>query len=1143
MIRSLNTTIAALIAVAIVAFSCADHPASPSALPDTIDAGPPSAQASSVHQCLGYYLLAIDTENESVDVLPMRSGQWHFNLVGMLNSTMGVSAAMVPGESDPPNGLFVLDITLTHPFPMKQKFSGFDVKGVLITPGTLDISPLILADVDETRLENADGYTRWWNPTEFTTPGVLGYTQGVLTGSSATLLTATVNPYKLFADILGPEDPLSMVSDEPLDSDMGRAVFRAGSANTRRYRISFEMDPGPKVIFGYAIDCAWDFPDPNPPGEIPDDFPIEANQPEAFRVVLAPTANSLYYDSETATGGGMLRLQVNVHDWQGQAAANIADEVSVVRIFAPELMAGGVTADFLDETSVKARYTADLWGTAVPSRAGETLVVCRVGSADGSAYRQGAPPAPETPISAWQVITVDIPDPVCAADDNEDFQDAVPLDFGGLAVDQVCTPDDLHDLYSFQFDLGFAVTGEIRLYCDGAPTALRLYDEDESLVAETMIATDNILILDLDELQLMPMTYYIEVAVIVTDGMRPYMIENDGQLVDVTPNPLEVTPPGLYCNADFVWVEDDYAYMLGDGVWVYDISDPANPAQVAENRDARVHYAADFHYPYCYFKQYAGIGQWEINLVDFTDPSSPVLHEGVLQYTDKPADLVMNSTHLYTGNKLSPLSDIFIYDWASDPTSLSQVGTFQVPYEPHVLDLLDPEGPDTYLVVATWSDVLTYSVENPSSVSPKGDYSWPAGAARDIVTSGDYIYVAHDLSGGGDGWLYVLRQTTDPDVVQVGTVDIPGAASRIDFDSSYAYLGDGIAGLTICNVANPASPQHTSTTELVSYGTDVAFNDGAAYVVAKDAGLQAFDVTDPANPSELSWIKVINNPGMIVEKDGYLIIGDSTMLYYGIKILDISNPANAFVAGYYHADWQLSRLALEGDVLALSGLDHWGLCDVSDPLNIVEAGSGTTSNNISATGLRGDVLYISHNVPGSPELLIYDISNINSPVPQAPLALSQLPYQILFKDNYMYLICYAEVTVYDLTDPLAPVYAGNYVGPGISRGDIRGDYLHLTRDTALEITSLADPTTPAYMGSVDIPTMDPLDKLLVNGQFAYVGSMSLPTYACYVWPPDSPSNFGPLYPSDDISAGITLVYDGYLYESTEMVGLRIFDLY
>ncbi|MCK4720659.1 hypothetical protein KAU08_08370, partial [bacterium] len=311
MYRSQNPLIILVLFSMILLIGCQGHPASPDIQQQSdLTSREPQSDIRS-HHSLGSYLVELNTRDSSVDILPLRSSDLHLNLTKIFVNMMGLDIVVVPGESDPPTGLFVLDFTLTHPLDEQPQFSIFDVKGIVLTPGTLNIGPLVFADAGETRLENADGYTRWWNPTEFTQPGIFGYTDGLFTNTTAGQLTSTVNPYKYFADILGPEDPLSAVYYEPLENDMGRGVFTDGASNTRRYNLRFPMDPGPTVLFGYVIDGCWDFPVPNPPDAVPDDFPIEANQPEAYDIVVAAKANSLYYDSESGTGGGVLRLQVN----------------------------------------------------------------------------------------------------------------------------------------------------------------------------------------------------------------------------------------------------------------------------------------------------------------------------------------------------------------------------------------------------------------------------------------------------------------------------------------------------------------------------------------------------------------------------------------------------------------------------------------------------------------------------------------------------------------------------------------------------------------------------------------------------------------------------------------------------------------
>jgi len=140
---------------------CSDNPALPQQVLVTESLSPNDTDNTNPHRNMGFFSLVIDREAGSIDAIPLRSSDWHVNLVGVLNSTMGVTAVGVPAEHDPPKGIFTFDITLKHPFATKPQLAGFDVRGILITPGTFNIGPLVFADTDETRLLNADGYTRW----------------------------------------------------------------------------------------------------------------------------------------------------------------------------------------------------------------------------------------------------------------------------------------------------------------------------------------------------------------------------------------------------------------------------------------------------------------------------------------------------------------------------------------------------------------------------------------------------------------------------------------------------------------------------------------------------------------------------------------------------------------------------------------------------------------------------------------------------------------------------------------------------------------------------------------------------------------------------------------------------------------------
>jgi hypothetical protein len=1133
----------------LILIGCSGNPTTPSGQQSSV---PDIREAADVisHHCLAYYMLAVDTRTFEVEAIPLRSGEWHFNMVGMLNNTMGVSAAVVPGESDPVNGLFVLDISLEHPLPTAPQFAGFDVKGILMTPGTLALGPLTFAGVGETHLENADGYSRWWNPTEFTTPGIFGYTQGALTKASESVLTATVNPYKYFADILGPTDGLAFVTDEPLTNDQGRGVFTAGSTNTRRYAIRFPVDPAPQIIFGYAVDCSWNAPSPNPPTEIPDNFPINANQPEAYRIFLAPTANSLYYDSETGIGGGVLRLQINVHDWQGHESGDQAAEFNAVRVFAPGLMTGGVDATFLNQTTAKARYTVDLTGIAVPTAAGPTPIIVRVGSADGSTYKQGAAPAPDEPLSAFHMIMPEIPDPVCAGDANNDWLEAVPIGFDEPIVDQVCLPDDYRDFYTLELPPGYEPTGEIRLNCDATNTKLGIYDHTQTLIDEADIVT-GVATLSFDTLNLTPGSYYIRVLTSNASQIGYYLLELTGVLQNITPaNPVDVTPSDIFCDPSYIWLHDDYAFMSSYlGVWVYDISTPSNPVQVSYSRLYSTD-DVDFHYPYLYYLQRPATGEGQVNMIDFSDPSSPVEHLDIIHYGFELEDLCMNSTHLYVGSYVQPTSEVYIYDYASDPTAPAQVGVFNVSWTPQVMTLMDAEGPNTRLVIGTWDEIETYLVENPASVTPTGTFTFPVGeTVRDLTTDGDYIYAAYDKSLGGDGWLEVYYQSSIPSVTNVGHLDIAGSGSYIDIKWPYVYIGDGSAGVTICDVTTPTAPGHVSTTQLISSAADLAIDsDDMLYAIPEDAGMQVIDVSTPVSPALVERLHVVNHVYDLVRKDEYLFAAElGNGGYSAIKSVDISNPEAPRVADEIFLSKRPWKLFIEGDILAVGYQNDWELYDAADPENISIYCTRSEMDNIKAVGIYGNALYIATNSASSDSIRIYDITDPMTPIYKWTLNLPDTIGDIQFVSGFMYVVTYTSIETHSLTNPFLPnnVDSYSYSTLGYFSGAVQGNYLYLTAQDNLEIADISTPSAPSFAGSVLFPVVDFnfYYNIAVDGQLGFMSGYTAKAHSALLFPPDNPTLIGPVYEGFLISSRALIAHDGYLYDGTEPYGIQIYDLY
>ncbi len=1144
--RIIQSLLFAGLFLSFIAVGCQSNPTSPAAVdPEDVIVHQSAAQAST-HNCLGYYMLTVDMENLELEMLPLRSSEWHFNLTGVLNGTMGVSAAGVPSEHDPANGLFVFDITLAHPFDTSPQLAGFDVKGVLITPGSLVLGANVFADVDDVRLENADGYTRWWNPTEFTSPGMLGYTEGILASAPGGLLAATVNPYKYFADILYPISSLGAVCYEPLDSDQGRGVFTAGESNTRRYEIRFPM-PGPVVKYGYAIDCSWNPPVPNPPAEVPDDFPINANQPEAYRVALYTTADSLYYDSNAGVGGGVLRLEIAVFDWQGQAVGNIPPEINAVRIYAPDLMTGGVDAILQSHTTEKVVYSIDLTGTAIPSEPGDTLIICRVGSSDGSTYQQTAMPAPDAPLSAYQVLELEVPDVVCAPDGNNDFAEAEPISIGESITSQVCVPDDVADFYTFNFDPGEQPIGEIRLYCDVESCKLGLYDEFHKLITEgsTCGGTG---IFNLDNYTFMPTSNYIKVSTTCVDQVVPYFLELDAGLVDVMPDvpSTEVTPDWLYCNPEKVWNAHSYWILTGpDGCWVYK-KNFSNDFDFIFHEDWNIGPDACYYNPKFFYIENTGSVYGKVNYIDFSDPENPVHYDNVIDAPVALHGICTNGTHLFVGKPNFITTPINIYS-ITDPTHPVMITTIPNTDNSEMLKLMNPHGPNKKLITYE-NDIRVFDIDDLENITADGNFIPGSGIITDMYIDFYTIYYTHFNTATDQGSLHVLEHNTviPNDLAEVGWINLPGEAESIYSWSPNVFIADGMDGLTICNVDDPANIEIESTTPLVSNCVHLGVYGDMVCAIPEGAGMQAFDVDPPDNPVLLATIPVVNAPRMAVMQDDHLFVGERAGYHYAVKSVDISDPPNAEVVDIYNLTDYPRVMAVGGNKLAVCSSYQCYLLNVTDPESISWYDTFSLNFNPTAAEIIGNnVLYITIS---SQNLLVYDISSPYSPSLEGSPVVSAEVNDIEIGDGYMYLATANGVDVWDISSPLAPVFETHYsTSAELMELAVQRNYLNMVTPTTYEIAQISDPSSPVYSGDLQIDPLLELTEIDVAGQFAYVQGATSGAYACWVWPPNNPTVHGVLYDQNFLSFfGLStelIVDDGFIYGMTQYDGMRIHELY
>ncbi len=284
---------------------------------------------------IGYWHIDIDPVTQEATLVPLREAGFHLNATYLMEKTPPMKIQPSVLGLDVPSNQMAVRVTLIHPDPTPL-FYGFDVRGIVFTPSTYSgwNNPDLLLPLngDSLFLRNADGYTRWWNPTEFSDNdlGLLSkYVDGkqapAYTGSGSFNYNGTVNPYKYFItghpDSFNIGDPFNLEDGMDLveyfsnpDNFSNQAAIQPGSTGSRIYQFFIGPDFLTNFGFNYAIDASWALPT-NPMNPTLDDFPSRAHCAEPFLLDMELEDNSLYYFDEY-TNGGELSFLVRVWDWQ-----------------------------------------------------------------------------------------------------------------------------------------------------------------------------------------------------------------------------------------------------------------------------------------------------------------------------------------------------------------------------------------------------------------------------------------------------------------------------------------------------------------------------------------------------------------------------------------------------------------------------------------------------------------------------------------------------------------------------------------------------------------------------------------------------------------------------------------------------------
>ncbi|MCX6904945.1 MAG: tail fiber domain-containing protein, partial [Verrucomicrobia bacterium] len=305
--------------------------------------------------------------------------------------------------------------------------------------------------------------------------------------------------------------------------------------------------------------------------------------------------------------------------------------------------------------------------------------------------------------------------------------------------------------------------------------------------------------------------------------------------------PLTVAPrPSLAGHIDNggtaqgVAVAGNYCYLANgeDGLRIYDISDPANPTNVAHMLDGGSYgnamgVAVAGHY--CYVANYND----GLRIYDVSNPSSPV-NVGRITGSGGPAlGVAVAGNYCYLANFSAGLQIIDI-STPTSPVSRSSTSWGDRPCSVAVAG--------NYCYLGSWDGGLRIAnVSNPSSPSPVGWIN-NGGMALGVAVAGNYCYLANHSDG-----LRVYDVSNPAGPVNVGHVNEGGYAQAVAVTGNLCYLGAG--GLRAYDVSTPSNPVPAGYVSSSGGGQGVAVAGNYCYLAAGSDGLRVHALGTATIPS------------------------------------------------------------------------------------------------------------------------------------------------------------------------------------------------------------------------------------------------------------------------------------------------------
>ncbi|MCP4583154.1 MAG: T9SS type A sorting domain-containing protein [candidate division Zixibacteria bacterium] len=500
----------------------------------------------------------------------------------------------------------------------------------------------------------------------------------------------------------------------------------------------------------------------------------------------------------------------------------------------------------------------------------------------------------------------------------------------------------------------------------------------------------------------------------------------------------------LWTDANEVRVAGEYAYCdFDNGLLILDIAEPSTPTLVSQmplgGNQRKLCVSGDY--------LYIANDIYGLQVVDIADPENPVLlysysteHEAIgISIFEGHAFVTTTWDDESTGDDYS---EMLIYD-LSNPAEPEQIGQFSAYFSLPFTDVFATDS----LIFATYG--------------------------------GSRLIEGYDITFGG---LAVFDMNDISNPAMIGDYQTHEAGFNSVFaDNEHAFVANSGKGLQIFNVQYLGTIFLESEHSTPGTAWDISVAGNYAFIADAGEGIQVFDITDTGSPELTANYQ-----------DGHYILNFDIANDYvftssrtSVRIIDISEPFNAFLAGSITTPYAVDHVSVSGNLAGVS-LDNSGfqLIDIADPYNPVMAGHSDVSDRVHASFLDGDFAYV---VDFSSGFQIFDISYPDNPVLEGALYLNGETHDLYIAGDYAYIASGLDgLRILDISNREQPEVIGSFDYQGYAKGVcVSGNYAYATADAfGLRIINIADPSSPQLVSTIETPGR--ASQVCVSGDYAYV---------------------------------------------------------